>query len=247
MRASWSYAGPVTYENTSTWMDPFFPMYHYEAYTGGASAPPQYGGDWQTEMDDPSTQLMFVATALWFLLLVLAACLGLLRQYCHERPVEDRRTQEIDELIADGQHAWSSEDAAAAAREGTSSTDGPTNECTLCMEPYEEGEMVLKLPWCAARASGTACSHDAIDPHAHVRAPLLGPHAHALRVLLRFAAATRTTRNASSCGSSRLHTRSARARTAARTRSSATPSSSRHTLMTWRRRCGPLPRARAPP
>ena len=62
-------------------------------------------------------------------------------QYLYEKPIEERRVLEIAALVRESQHVWALDDAASNAEDVT--------QCTLCLESFEAGETVLKLPWCA--------------------------------------------------------------------------------------------------
>ena len=65
---------------------------------------------------------------------------------------EERRIKELNALVKDSQREWP-----MAINEVT--------DCSLCLEQYAQGDVVLKLPWCAPRA----CAR--LTP-SHDRAPL---------------------------------------------------------------------------
>ena len=101
---------------------------------------------------------------LWAVFATLIIVLSLLRQCLQERPVEERRVREIQELIKEGEFEWK---PIAASSTADIEEDEMRTQCALCLENFKEADKVLKLPWYAralirARHINKRCSHLAL-------------------------------------------------------------------------------------
>ena len=92
-----------------------------------------------------STEIFF-GFVLWAVFATLIIVLSLLRQCLQERPVEERRVREIQELIKEGEFEWK---PIAASSTADIEEDEMRTQCALCLENFKEADKVLKLPWYA--------------------------------------------------------------------------------------------------
>ena len=123
-----------------------------------------------------STEIFF-GFVLWAVFATLIIVLSLLRQCLQERPVEERRVREIQELIKEGEFEWK---PIAASSTADIEEDEMRTQCALCLENFKEPDKVLKLPWYARaliRAShiNKRCSHLALLSQSRAQRPFV-PH-----------------------------------------------------------------------
>ena len=137
----WTYLAPhVPVSNTTQEQPdppPNYGMIYYRSYGGAWVSGNTATGDWTATSGD---QIIYIMGAVWFALMLIVMATSLIHNLCYTKPVEDRRLREIDELIGETQHEWSSAGEA-------SSHDEASNQCSLCLEMYANGDKVLKLHW----------------------------------------------------------------------------------------------------
>ena len=115
------------------------PSYFATWYAYGGSQFPASPYPHNSPSDDDDASLYWAVFLSWTVIVLVIYTLYFTRQYLYEQPLEARRVKEIEELIGEHEHPWK-------AAEGSSTTDELVTTCSLCLEPYSEGDRVLKLP-----------------------------------------------------------------------------------------------------